>query len=141
MGNRTTVEIRTDKQFTPLDEVIHDFLKDKKGDGAVNVFVAHTTCAIKVLEGELLLLGDINNYLDKTFPRDGDYMHDRIEIRDVPPDERINGFSHMRQLFFSCDATIPVKDGKMLLGKWQTVYLVEFDPVRDRTIYLTYLPC
>ena len=42
MSNRITAEIRTDKQFTSLDDLIHDFLKDKKGEGAVNVFVAHT---------------------------------------------------------------------------------------------------
>ena len=104
----------------------------------VNVFVAHTTCAIKILEGEILLLGDINNYLDKTFPKDGKYLHDIIEIRDVPINERVNGFSHMRQLFFDVSANIPVQDGKLQLGKWQTVYLVEFDPIRDRKVIFTY---
>lgn len=141
MHNRETIVIRTEKQFTPLDQQIENFLEGTSGDGIVNVFVAHTTCAIKILEGELLLLGDINNYLDKTFPKDGRYLHDIIEIRDVPIDERINGFSHMRQLFFSCNATIPVSNGKMLLGKWQTVYLVEFDPIRDRTVHFTFVPC
>lgn len=131
--------IHTDKQFTPLDDMIHGFLKGKKGNGMVNVFVAHTTCAIKILEGELLLLGDINNYLDTTFPRDGKYLHDIIEIRDVPINERVNGFSHMRQLFFDVSSTIPVFDGKMQLGKWQTVYLVEFDPIRDRRVIVTYM--
>jgi secondary thiamine-phosphate synthase enzyme len=90
------------------------------------------------MEGELLLLSDVNTYLNSTFPKDNNYRHDIIEIRDVPIDERVNGYSHMRQLFFSSDATIPVKDGKMLLGKWQTVFLVEFDPIRDRDVYITY---
>ena len=44
----------------------------------------------------------------------------------------------MRQLFFDVSTDIPVEDGKMLLGKWQTVYLVEFDPIRDRQVILTY---
>ena len=113
--------------------------KEKKGNGMVNVFVAHTTCAVKVLEGELLLLADINNYLDKCFPIEGNYMHDRIEIRDVPINERVNGFAHLRQMFFASDVTIPVEDGKMMLGQWQTVFLVEFDPVRDREIIITYI--
>ena len=85
MIERTKVVINTEKQFTALDDIIHDFIKDKKGRGLVNVFVAHTTCAIKVLEGELLLLADINNYLDKTFPKEGYYMHDKIEIREAEP--------------------------------------------------------
>lgn len=136
--DRTEFIIKTEKQFTPLNERIHEFLRGEKGVGMVNVFVAHTTCAIKILEGELLLLADINNFLDRAFPKDGSYMHDRIEIRDVPIDERVNGFSHMRQLFFDVSTNIPVRDGKMQLGKWQTVYLVEFDPIRERKVVVTY---
>ena len=139
MIERTKIVINTEKQFTPLNDYIHEFIKDKKGNGMVNVFVAHTTCAVKVLEGELLLLADINNYLDKCFPKEGNYMHDKIEIRDVPLNERVNGFAHLRQLFFSSDVTIPVEDGKMMLGQWQTVYLVEFDPIRDRNVVITYI--
>lgn len=136
---RKNIIINTKKQFTSLNNIINDFIKDKKGIGLVNIFVAHTTCAIKVLEDELLLLGDINNFLDETFPKDKRYMHDMIEIRDVPVNERINGYSHMRQLFFSSDTTIPVKDGKMELGEWQTVCLIEFDPIRDRNVIITYI--
>lgn len=136
---RTKIIINTEKQFTPLDGYIHEFIKDKKGRGMINIFVAHTTCAVKVLEGELLLMADINNYLDTCFPKDGMYMHDKIEIRDVPLNERINGFAHLRQLFFSSDITIPVEDGKMMLGKWQTVYLIEFDPIRYRDVIITYM--
>lgn len=139
MIERIKVIINTEKQFTSLDDIIHDFIKNKSGKGFVNIFVAHTTCAIKVLEGEILLLADINNCLDKTFPKDGNYMHDKIEIRDVPISERINGFAHLRQLFFSCDVTIPVENGKMLKGQWQTVYLLEFDPIRDREVIITYM--
>lgn len=139
MIERTKIVVNTEKQFMPLNDYIHEFIKDKKGRGVVNIFVAHTTCAIKVLEGELLLMADINNYLDECFPKEGNYMHDRIEIRDVPINERVNGFAHMRQLFFSSDVTIPVEDGKMMLGQWQTVYLVEFDPIRDREVIISYM--
>ncbi|MFI3177560.1 MAG: secondary thiamine-phosphate synthase enzyme YjbQ [Eubacteriales bacterium] len=137
--DRKQITIATEKQFTNLNDMITDFVKEQKGDGLVHIFVAHTTCGIKILEGELLLLGDISVFLDDMFPQDKKYMHDRIEIRDVPLDERVNGFSHMRQLFFSSDATVPVRDGKMMLGKWQTVFLVELDPFREREIVLTYM--
>ncbi|MFS0688507.1 secondary thiamine-phosphate synthase enzyme YjbQ [Sporosarcina sp. 179-K 8C2 HS] len=137
--NRKFITIKTEKQFTPLNDIIADFIKDEKGDGMVNIFTSHTTCAIKIIENEILLLADINNYLDETFPMDKKYMHDRIEIRDVPINERVNGYSHMRQLFFSTAENIPVKDGKLLLGKWQTVFLIEFDPIRDREVILTYV--
>lgn len=135
---RIKVTIKTEKQFTDLAPYVNDFIKDEKGVGMVNIFVAHTTCAIKIMEGELLLLSDVNHYLDSTFPMSCQYRHDMIGIRDVPVNERINGASHMRQLFFDVSSDIPVQDGKMLLGKWQSLFLVEFDPVRDRDVYLTY---
>ncbi len=135
---RKEVFIKTEKQFISLKNIIEMFVKDEKGIGIVNVFVAHTTCAIKIMEGELLLLSDVNSYLEKTWPSNGDYRHDYIGIRNVPVNERVNGFSHMRQLFFSCEANIPTVDGKLMLGEWQDVFLVEFDPIRDRKIILSY---
>ena len=135
---RKVITINTEKQFTQLNGIIADFVKDEKGIGMVNVFTAHTTCAVKILENELLLLADINNYLDEVFPKDKKYMHDRIEIRDVPLNERINGFSHMRQMFFTTSENVPVEDGKLMLGKWQTLFLIEFDPARDREVILSY---
>lgn len=130
--------IKTEKQFISLKSLINDFIKDQKGIGLVNVFVTHTTCAIKIMEGEILLLSDVSEYLNKTWPENGGYRHDIIGIRDVPVNERINGFSHMRQLFFDCEANIPTIDGVMQLGKWQDVFLIEFDPIRDRKVILTY---
>ena len=135
---RTEVTIRTEKQFTDLKEYIQKLIEGKKGMGLVHIFVAHTTCAIKIMEGELLLLSDVSKYLDSEFPQQAEYRHDMIGIRDVPLSERINGFAHMRQLFFDVDATIPVQDGQMLLGEWQSVFLIEFDPIRERRIIITY---
>lgn len=137
--NRKIITIRTEKQFTNLNDAINDFIKDKKGDGEVHIFVQHTTCAIKILENELLLLADINNFLEKLIPAQNNYMHDKIEIRQVPVNERTNAYSHLRQLLLPTSERIPVKDGKMLLGKWQSIFLVELDPIRDRDIVLTYI--
>ena len=135
---RKEILITTEKEFTSLNDILNDFIKDAKGMGMLNVFVTHTTCAIKVMEGEILLLSDVNDYLEKTWPKDSCYRHDMIGIRAVPINERINGFSHMRQLFFCADINVPCMDGKMLLGKWQEVFLIEFDPIRERKIILTY---
>ena len=138
MIKRTEFTVRTEKQFTSLQEKIEDFLSCEKGAGMVNIFVAHTTCAIKIIEGEILLLSDVYSFLEELFPHDGRYRHDIIDIRDVPINERVNGFAHMRQLFFDVSCSIPVHDGKLMLGKWQSVYLVEFDPVRERRVIVTY---
>lgn len=140
MNNRKKeILIKTEKQFTKLNSIIEDFIKEQKGVGQVNIYTTHTTCAIKIIEGETLLLADINNFLDKLIPKENNYMHDKIEIRDVPINERINAHSHLRQLFLPTSETIPVHDGKLLLGKWQSVYLVELDPIRERRVVLTYV--
>lgn len=136
--NRQIITINTEKQFTKLNSYIDEFLKDKQGDGFVNIFVQHTTSSIKILENELLLLADINNFLEQLVPQNNNYMHNKIEIREVPINERINAHSHLRQLMFPTSETIPVKDGKMMLGTWQSVFLVEFDPIRKRNIVLSY---
>ena len=81
--------------------------------------------------------------LDKTFPKikpdNRRYLHDLLTIRkDVDETERINAFSHMRGLFFSTSETIPVEKGKLLLGKWQSVFFVELDPIRSREYIITF---
>lgn len=138
MMERKKIIINTEKQFTVLDQYINEMIDGKQGMGMINVFVAHTTCAIKIMEGEILLLSDVNTYLNETWPEANGYRHDVIEVRDVPINERINGHSHMRQLFFENSVNIPVQDGHMLLGKWQTVFLMEFDPIREREVFITY---
>lgn len=139
MENRIVKTFKTEKQFTDLTSVIKEFVANRKGNGVVNVFVRHATCGIKILENEILLLADINQHLESLAPRDKKYLHDQIEIRDVPVNERINGFSHIRQLYFSSSENIPVVDGKLLLGKWQTIFLVELDPIRDREVVFSYM--
>ena len=135
---RKEIIIKTEKQFISLMTEINNLIQNEKGEGMVNVFVAHTTCAIKIMGGEILLLSDVQDYLARTWTQKGDYRHDIIGIRDVPITERINGYSHMRQLFFSSDVNIPCKDGKMQLGQWQDVFLIEFDPMRERRVIITY---
>ncbi len=140
MDNRIKVIVRTEKQFTNLNQSAIDFLKGRKGNGMLNVFVKHTTCGVKIIENELLLLADINNHLSMLAPKDGKYLHDKIEIRDAPVNERINGYSHIQQLYFPSSINVPVEDGEMLIGKWQTIFLIEFDPIRDREVIFSYIP-
>ena len=70
------------------------------------------------------------------------YLHDLISLRaDVKPDERINGHSHIRSMFFNNSETIPVSNGKLLLGNWKKIFFVELDPIREREIVLTFIKC
>ena len=140
------IKINTDKLFTNIDKEIEEFSSENNINGFVVVYSKHTTCCVKILEDELLHKADVRFFLDKLAPRwkepEGDqknikYLHDLISLReDVGKDEPINGHSHIRSLFFNSSEFIPVVAGRPLLGKWQSVFVVELDPDRDREIEL-----
>ena len=68
------------------------------------------------------------------------YLHDLISLRDeTPVDERINGHSHIRSLFFNSSETVPIDDGKLILGKWKRILGVELDPSRSREIVCSFI--
>jgi secondary thiamine-phosphate synthase enzyme len=147
---RKIIKINTDKLFVNITDSVSSFCASQgKKSGFVNIFSRHTTCCIKILEDELLHKADVRFFLDKMVPKwkepEGDhnnikYLHDLISLRDTCPiDEPINGHSHIRSLFFNASETIPVIDGIPILGKWQSVFVVELDPMRDREISLTFL--
>ena len=131
------IRINTEKTFTSLNSYVKEFLTETNEDGILHIFTKHTTCSIRILEDELLLLADINNYLCSQFPENFDYLHDQIGLRQVPSNERVNGYSHLRQLFLGTSEMVPVSKGRLDLGEWQTIFLIELDPEREREIVFT----
>jgi len=106
----------------------------------INIYSKHTTCGVKIMEKEILSFVDIINHLEKSAPEGDSYQHDRIELRQVPLTERINGVSHVRMLYFPLSESIPVIERQPQLGKWQRIFLIEMDfaePFREREIVLT----
>jgi len=128
----------TEKVFTNITRDVQDKIPDGF-NGVVHVFSQHTTASIRILENEILLHSDYLKFLEDTFPEKGHFRHDYVGIRDVPPDERINGYSHLRSLLFNTSEMIPVLNGKMLLGQWETLFLVEMDGVRSRSVVVSFL--
>ena len=140
----TEIKIKqTFKLFINITPRVSSDAKKWGKSGLVNVFITHTSAFIIIIEDEILLHGDIRFFLDKTFPKQKPdnrrYLHDLLSIRkDIDKDERINAFSHMRGLYFNSSETVPIKNGKLLLGKWQSIFFVELDPIRDRKYILTF---
>ena len=129
--------------FNNITEKVSEESKKWGKSGLVNIFSTHTSSFVRIVEDEILLHADIRFFLDKTFPKhkpdNRRYLHDLISIRkDVDQDERINAFSHLRGLFFNSSESVPIKNGKLLLGKWQSIFFVELDPVRDRKYIITF---
>jgi len=104
--------------------------------GFVVVYSKHTTAAIKINENEPLLLQDMEQFLERISPRDAPYRHNDFTIRTVnmTDDECPNGHAHCQQLFLGTSETIPVLDGTMQFGRWQSIFMIELDHPRPREI-------
>ncbi len=106
-------------------------------NGRLFVQSLHTTLGLLVNENEPLLLGDFEALLEKLAPGGGVYLHDDFARRvEVPEDEPANGHAHCRQVFLSPALTMLVENGHLLLGRWQSVFAVELDGPRQRTLAL-----
>jgi secondary thiamine-phosphate synthase enzyme len=132
-----TMTIRAEKMFTDITDILQGIVdRDGVTEGCIVVYCHHTTCGLKVMENELLSLSDIDDFLEGQIPQNGKYAHDKIHLREVPVTERINAASHIRMLYFQSAITIPIVGGKIPLGEWQTIFLVDLDyaPSRERTL-------
>lgn len=104
--------------------------------GILNVQTLHTTTAIVVNEHEPLLLADFQSVLEAAAPGNGRYQHDDARARtvNVTDGERPNGHAHCRALLLPPSACLNVTGGRLWLGRWQRVFLVELDGPREREI-------
>lgn len=142
----TQCSIETHRLFTNITATVSEMLPTNFS-GLVHVYTPHTTAAIALLEDEVLHHLDVRFFLDEIAPqsrepegpmRNQKYMHDMISLREgVSPDERINGHSHIRSLFFRSSEWIPADSGQLLLGDWKSIFFVELDPMRSRTYYVS----
>ena len=109
--------------------------------GQVTVFSNHTTAAIRLQEHEPLLLEDMCAMLERLAPSGGDYRHNDFSVRTVNmhPDESPNGHSHCQHLMLNTSETVPLVDGQLQLGEWQSIFLIELDHPRDRRVTVNVL--
>ena len=99
-------------------------------EGQATAFVAGSTAAVTTIEFEPGLVQDMNQALSRLFPKDIEYKHHEKWGDD-------NGRSHIRAAFLKPGVSVPVSKGKLMLGQWQQVVLVELDTrPREREIVL-----
>lgn len=94
-------------------------------DGLVALFVTGSTAALTTIEHEPGLVQDLKELVEKLIPSDIRYHHD-----DRWGDD--NGFSHLRASLFGPSLQIPIVNGRLVLGTWQQIILLDFDN-RPRT--------
>ena len=107
-------------------------------DGMANVFCPHTSCGLAVTEDEEGHHADLAAVLEELAPEGRAWAHDDLAARwqNLEPDERRNGWSHIRGLLATSPSLVlPVTAGGLALGQWQRLFLVELDGPRPaRTV-------
>ncbi|HMF98845.1 MAG TPA: secondary thiamine-phosphate synthase enzyme YjbQ [Vicinamibacterales bacterium] len=88
--------------------------------GIVTIFVVGSTAAVTTIEFEPGAVADLNQLFEALAPRGADYRH-HLRWGDD------NGSSHVRAALLGPSLTVPFANGKLLLGTWQQIMLLEFD--------------
>lgn len=103
-------------------------------NGFVIVTSRHTTTAVTLNESEGRLLEDLRLFLERLVPADAGYMHNDLHLRDVPPGEPRNAHSHIIAMLLGGSETVPIVNGELALGRWQSILLAELDGPRERDV-------
>lgn len=94
--------------------------KSNLKDGTVNLFVPGSTAGLTTIEYEQGVLKDLQELMDRLIPSGNPYHHDAAWGDN-------NGFSHLRASLIGPSLTIPFCSGKIRLGTWQQIILMDFD--------------
>ena len=123
---------RTD--LVNLSDDIRDFVQSTGvTDGYVQVSSLHTTAGLIVNEWQDALLADIKTTVEGMVPRDSYYKHNDPEFSDC---DRHNADSHLRIVVLGHSLSVPIDQGKLVLGQWQSVILTEFDGPNQRKVFM-----
>jgi secondary thiamine-phosphate synthase enzyme len=129
-----TIETGASETLVDLTRQCERFLADVgAADGLLTVFVPHATAGVAIMELGAGSDADLLDALNRLLPRDDRWRH-----RHGSPG---HGADHVLPLLVPPTVTVPVADGRMTLGTWQSIALV--DPNRDnprRAVQLAFLP-
>jgi secondary thiamine-phosphate synthase enzyme len=130
----STFEVATrGRRVIDLTDRVSTFARELGGDGLLHVFAPHATAGLALIETGAGSDVDIEELLERTFPRDDRYTHRHGSVG--------HGGDHLLPAFVSPSLVLPVLDGVIALGTWQSIVLV--DPNREndvRTIRMSFLP-
>jgi secondary thiamine-phosphate synthase enzyme len=121
------------RRVLDVTERVVTFAEAAGGDGLVNVYLPHATAGVALMETGSGSEGDLEEALERLLPRDDRYAHRHGSVG--------HGGDHLLPVFVSPSVVIPVVGGRLTLGTWQRVVLV--DPNREndrRRIRLSFIP-
>ena len=124
---------------TPSREVLVDITRRVQSalaesasqlNGMVGIFVPHTTAGVTINEGaDPSVAQDIVESLARLVPRQAGYRHGEG-----------NSDAHIKASLIGSHVAVPVEQGRLQLGTWQSIYLAEFDGPRTRHVWIVPLP-
>ena len=117
---------------TDISEHVVDFCAGR-GDGLLNVFVPHATAGVAVMETGSGSENDLADVVERVWPKDARYAHSH--------GSKGHGRDHVVPAFIAPSLTLPVVDGRPVLGTWQSVVLVDTNVDNAvRKVRLSFLP-
>ena len=129
----TEITVRTEShcQFVNLDHEVQRVVSESGvKDGVCTVFVPHTTAGITINENaDPDVVRDITNTLDKLVPWRGPYAHTEG-----------NAAAHVKASMMGFSQSVLIRDGRLALGTWQSLYFCEFDGPRTRKVWVQLTP-
>ena len=135
MAKMRTEELSFDTssaQFVDLTSRVQQFVAAAAADGLVNVFVPHATAGIAIIETGSGSEQDLANVIDDLLPRDDRYKHNHGSPG--------HGADHVLPAFLSPTVTLPVVEGRVELGTWQSIVLVDLNRDNpDRKVRLSFI--
>ncbi len=129
------LSLQTDRktQLVDITSRVQDAIAGANGASAALVYVPHTTARVTINEGADPLVGeDIETALERVVVEEWTWKH--TEDPDGP-----NAPSHVRATLTGSQVLIPLRDGRLALGRYQGIYFCEYDGPRERKVYVATL--
>lgn len=126
-------EIKTQKKYELIDvtEKIQKIVSDIN-EGICLVYVPHATASVIINENyDPNICTDVINFLKEKIP-EGKWLHDKVDG---------NAAAHIKSAILGPSETIPVKDGKLLLGTWQAIMIADWDGPKARKVIVQVVEC
>ena len=118
-----TIRTKQHTEFVNIDRLVQETVTASGVmDGVVHVYVPHTTAGITINENaDPDVVTDFIGALDRMVPWEANYAHSEG-----------NAAAHVKASMMGFSVTVPVQDGRLALGTWQSIYFCEFDGPRTR---------
>lgn len=121
------IKTRSQIEFIDITSQVQSVI-DKSGfkDGVCYVYVPHTTAAVTINENaDPDVIRDIITKLDEIVPLNGNYRHTEG-----------NSAAHIKASIIGASESVFIKDGRLVLGTWQSIFFCEFDGPRSRRVFI-----